>query len=301
MSSLPPYVLISPCRDEEAYLEHTATSVLAQTHAPALWVIVDDGSTDGTARLLEGYARAHDTIRVITLPRRAERSLGKGVVQAFEAGLETVDTGAYAYIGKLDMDVVLPPGYYETLIRLMEERPLLGNVSGKAYFVDDRTGREIDEVVADDFSVGAAKLYRRRCFADIGGLSDCVMWDGIDCYASRRCGWWVRSVPAEELRFLHLRPMGSSHQSIIVGRKRHGRGLYHLGSSFPFVLAAAARRVKHPPVVRGAVAIVQGYLKARLAREGQVPADLRSYIRRYQHLSLVIGKRRTMQRFEARS
>jgi glycosyltransferase involved in cell wall biosynthesis len=299
MSSLPPYVLVSPCLNETEYLDRTVESVLAQTHGPALWVIVDDGSTDATPRLLEAYAREHDFIRVVTRPPRTERSLGKGVVQAVETGLAGVDLDAFAYLGKLDMDIVLPPRYYERLIRLMEEEPRLGNLSGKAYFLDERTGREVDEVVADDFSVGAAKLYRRECFADIGGLRDSVMWDGVDCYASRRCGWWVRSLPAQELRFLHLRRMGSSDRSIIVGRERHGRGLYYLGSSFPFVLAAAMRRLKHPPAVRGATAIVHGYVKARRSHEPQVPPELRAYIRRYQHLSLVIGKRRTMERFEA--
>ena len=60
------YLLISPCRDEAEYMRQTLDSVIAQSVPPAKWVIVGDGSTDGTPRILEEYANRHDWIEIVT-------------------------------------------------------------------------------------------------------------------------------------------------------------------------------------------------------------------------------------------
>ncbi|MDX1682307.1 MAG: glycosyltransferase family A protein, partial [Phycisphaeraceae bacterium] len=59
------YLLISPCRNEASTVEQTLESVLGQTSPPARWVIVDDGSTDATPDILEGWAADHDTLRIV--------------------------------------------------------------------------------------------------------------------------------------------------------------------------------------------------------------------------------------------
>ncbi len=40
------YVVISPCRNEANYMRRTLDSMVAQSEVPALWVIIDDGSTE---------------------------------------------------------------------------------------------------------------------------------------------------------------------------------------------------------------------------------------------------------------
>ncbi len=77
------YVLISPCRNEQDYMRETLDSVIAQTVPPALWVIVDDGSTDATPAILAEYAARHDWIRIVRRADRGARSVGPGVVDAF--------------------------------------------------------------------------------------------------------------------------------------------------------------------------------------------------------------------------
>ena len=85
------YVLITPCRDEAAFARRALDSVTAQSVRPALWVIVDDGSSDATPAILAEYAARFDFIRIVRREDRGRRSVGPGVVDAFYAGLATVD------------------------------------------------------------------------------------------------------------------------------------------------------------------------------------------------------------------
>ena len=133
------YVLISPCRNEADYMRRTLDSVSAQTLRPALWLIVDDGSTDATPEILADYAARHDWIRIVTKPDRGHRAVGPGVIEAFYFGVEQIDLAAYAYSCKLDLDLELPPRYFEILIERMEENSRLGTCSGKPYIRQDGT------------------------------------------------------------------------------------------------------------------------------------------------------------------
>ena len=118
------YLVVSPCRNEAEYARQTLDSMVAQTHPPALWVIVDDGSTDETPQILAEYAEKHDWIRIVPKPDRGHRAVGPGVIEAFYAGLETVeDLSRFEVISKLDLDLELPEKYYEILMARMAEDP----------------------------------------------------------------------------------------------------------------------------------------------------------------------------------
>jgi biofilm PGA synthesis N-glycosyltransferase PgaC len=291
------YVLISPCRDEALYMRRTLDSVAAQTVPPALFVVVDDGSSDATPDILREYAQRMPYLRVIRREDRGGRSVGPGVIQAFLAGLDTVDLGQFDYLCKLDLDLVLPPRYFELLMARMEANPRLGTTSGKPYF-HDADGALVPETIGDEMSVGASKFYRTACFREIGGFVRQVMWDGIDCHRCRMLGWMAESVDDEPLRFLHLRPMGSSQKGgIWAGRMRTGFGQYFMGTSPVFVLASAVYRLPRHPVLRGSAAILWGY--ATSAARG-VPRyedpEFRRFLRRYQRECLRHGKREATRR-----
>ena len=123
------YVIISPCRNEAEFMRATLDTVAAQTTRPALWVIVDDGSTDDTPRTPSEYADRHDWIRIVKRPNRGRRSVGSGVIEAFYAGLESIDLTDFDYLCKLDLDLELPPNYFEFLMQRMELDPRLGSCS----------------------------------------------------------------------------------------------------------------------------------------------------------------------------
>src|SRR5215467_10736335 len=147
------YVLISPCRNEASFIRRTLDSVAAQTVPPALWVVVDDGSADETPKILQEYSRNLPYLRVVRRDDRGRRSVGPGVIEAFYSGLQTVDLGQFDYLCKLDMDLDLPPRYFEELMLRMEREPRLGTLSGKPWFVHAKTGALVPEPVGDEMSI----------------------------------------------------------------------------------------------------------------------------------------------------
>lgn len=283
------YVVISPCRDESKFARTTLESVINQSERPSLWIIVDDGSTDQTPQILESYAAKHPWIKVIRRADRGERVLGSGVMEAFYAGFNTVNPADFDFVCKLDLDLDLPHHYFSSLMDKMEADPRLGACSGKPYFVQD--GRAISEKCGDEHAVGMTKFYRSSCFQQIGGFVKELMWDGIDTHRCRMLGWKAASWDGDNLRFIHLRPMGTSHKSWITGRIRHGRGQYFMGTSPMYMIASALYRVFHPPIVVGCCAMLWGYFKAMFTHGKRYndPA-FRRFVRSYQLACLFKGK-----------
>jgi glycosyltransferase involved in cell wall biosynthesis len=292
--------LISPCRDEGEFLTRTLVSVAAQSLRPTRWIIVDDGSSDRTPELLRAAAREHPWIEVLRREDRGTRRVGPGVVDAFNAGYAIARNSPWDYVLKLDMDLDLPPRYLEALAEKMEADPRLGTASGQPYYVESSSGRLVSEGISPEMSVGASKFYRRRCFEQIGGFVSAVMRDGIDCHRARMLGWKARSFDEPDLRFLHLRPMGSSHKSIAAGRRRHGYGQWFMGTGFAYMAASALYRMTKPPRVRGGLAMWWGYVRSALRREPRLEdPEFRRFLRRYQRRMLFRGKRRATETVEA--
>ncbi len=306
------YCLITPCRDEARYARRTLDAVLRQTEPPALWVLVDDGSSDATPAILAEVAARVPWIRVVRREDRGDRKLGGGVIDAFYSGWETIEPSRFDYVCKLDLDLDLPPGYFAGLMDRMEAEPRLGTCSGKPWFFPGEgepvlpfpilaDSGLVSEKCGDENSVGMTKFYRTECFRQIGGFVREVMWDGIDGHRCRQLGWIAASWDDPALRFLHLRPMGTSHRSWWTGRVRHGFGQWFMGTSPAYLLASAAYRMTRPPRIVGGVAMAYGYFRSmarRLPRYGD--AEFRRFLRRYQWACLLLGKARATARLDAR-
>ena len=300
------YCLITPCRDEAKYARRTLDAVTEQSEPPALWVIVDDGSKDDTPKILAEYAARFPYIKVVTRADRGVRKVGGGVIDAFYTGYDTVDPAAYAYVCKLDLDLDLPRGYFAGLMDRMEAEPRIGTCSGKPYFYPDGVADDhatfplttagtglVPELIGDEHSVGMTKFYRTSCFRQIGGFVREVMWDGIDSHRCRELGWIAVSWDAPELRFVHLRPMGTSHKNWWTGRKRHGFGQYFMGTAPVYMLASAVFRMSRPPRVVGGIAMMHGYLESMLQQKPRYGTpEFRRFLREYQWACLVKGKER---------
>jgi poly-beta-1,6-N-acetyl-D-glucosamine synthase len=280
-------------------MRRTLDSVAAQSVPPALWVVVDDGSTDATPAILESYRSRMPYLRVVRRANRGRRSVGPGVIEAFYAGLETIAVEDFDYLCKLDLDLDLPPRYFELLMERMDANPRLGTTSGKPYFAAPGNGQLVAEVCGDEMSVGMTKFYRTRCFREIGGFVRQVMWDGIDCHRCRMLGWVAESVDDEALRFIHLRPMGSSDKGIWTGRVRAGFGQYFMGTAPVYLVASTIFRLhKHPRVV-GSVAMLWGYFSSALRGAARYDdREFRRFLRSYQYACLLLGKRRATRKFD---
>jgi glycosyltransferase involved in cell wall biosynthesis len=276
----------------------TLDSVTSQSEPPALWVVVDDGSTDQTPEVLRDWASRFDYIRIVTRPDRGIRKVGPGVIDAFYAGYDTIDPNAFDFICKLDLDLDLPPRYFEILMDKMDADPRLGTCSGKPYMrLDDEL---VSEKCGDENSVGMTKFYRVECFDQIGGFVRQVMWDGIDGHRCRMLGWVAASYDEPDLRFIHLRPMGSSYKGILTGRMRHGFGQYFMGTSLTYMTASAVFRMAQPPLFTGGAAMWWGYVKSMFQRVPRYDdEELRRFLRRYQWQCLIHGKADATQRLNA--
>jgi poly-beta-1,6-N-acetyl-D-glucosamine synthase len=308
------YCLITPCLDEAIYARRTLDAVTSQSVQPSLWVIVDDGSKDETPTIIQEYAARYPYIRTIRRSNRGKRILGAGVIEAFYTGYNTINPDDFDYICKFDLDLDIPPNYFESLMKRMEQNPRLGTCSGKPYFhkqslvsrgrtspdnsqrtpfpIDSRKGF-ISEKCGDENSVGMSKFYRTSCFKEICGFVRYLMWDGIDGHRCRMLGWIAVSWDDPELRFEHLRPMGTSHKNWWTGRVRHGIGQYYMGTIFPYMLASALFRMTRPPFIIGGVAMLWGYAKSLFSNHPRYnDPDFRKFLRRYQWACLFKGKRR---------
>jgi glycosyltransferase involved in cell wall biosynthesis len=287
------YCLISPARNEAEYITKTLDSVLAQTVLPKRWIIIDDGSTDDTPQILADYAARHRFIEVHTRANRGTRALGGGVVEVFNQGMELLRDDPTEFVCKLDVDLILPPRYFERLLGEMARDKRLGSVSGKPYFRIDgeHPDRLKSERIGDDVSAGMTKFYRRAFLDDIGGLVKGLIWDGIDCYRGRMLGWRSKSIDHPELRFIHLRQMGSSDRGIITGRRRNGEGYWFMGAAPLFVFAKAVYGVGHKPALLGSLALLHGYARAWLKGVPRYDdLEFRRYLRRYHAAMLIYGR-----------
>lgn len=274
---LPKYVVITPVRNEAAYIEETLTSMVAQTVKPAQWIIVNDGSTDRTGQIVSDYATQYPWIRLINREDRGFRQRGPGVVDAFYEGFGQITHSRYDIVVKLDGDLSFEPNYFEELLNQFAANPGLGIASGLTYVFH---GNEwVTEKARHSCTQGPTKLYRRECFEAIGGIQRSLGWDGIDDWKARMLGW--QTVTFEYLRVLHHRAEGAA-AGTLKSRVEQGQGAYFMGYHPLYMFARGIRRMISRPYVIGGCVMIWGYVASWLARREQVEPELVRFVRRTQ-------------------
>ena len=282
MSTLshPRYVLVTPARNEAAYIALTIESVVAQTVVPAKWVIVSDGSTDGTDDIVNKYVDDYPWIELVRMPERRERHFA-GKVHAFNAGYARVGDLPYEVIGSLDADISFDSEYFSFLLQKLSENPALGLVGtpfkeGEAPIYDYR-------FVNIEHVSGACQLFRRECFEDIGGYVP-VKGGGIDYVAvttARMKGWETRTFTDKVCH--HHRDMGTAQHGAWAAKFKGGGKDYALGNHPAWELFRAVYQTTKRPFVIGGVMLLAGYVWGAVRRrERTVSRDLMSFIRREQ-------------------
>lgn len=284
MCKLPNYVLISPVRNEAQYIELTIKSVVAQTVRPLKWVIVSDGSTDGTDEIVTKYAAEHLWIELLRMPERRERHFA-GKVYAFNAGYAKVKDLRYEAVGNLDGDVSFDSDYFRYLLQKLAEDPALGLLGTP--FKDRYVPEYNYRFVGVDHVSGFCQLFRRKCFEDVGGYVP-VKGGGVDHIAvltARMKGWKTRTFT--EKVCLHHRGIGAAEHGPLITKFRTGVKDYALGSHPLWELFRVVYQMAKRPVVLGGLLIFAGYTSALLRRmERPVSKELLAFRRREQMVRL---------------
>ncbi|NUM56306.1 MAG: glycosyltransferase family 2 protein [Candidatus Hydrogenedentes bacterium] len=274
------YVLITPARNEAAYIEKTLKSVVNQTLLPRRWVVVSDASTDRTDEIVMDYAARHSFIEFVRVEKDPNRSFASKVF-AIRAGERKLTDVSYRFIGNLDADVEFDPAYFETVVARMIECPRLGLAGGHIY--DYLDGQFIPQQIVKNSVAGAVQLFRRDAYERIGGYIP-LPRGGIDAIAEimvQMYGWECETFA--DLKVNHYRPMGTALGGLISARYRDGMQDYAFGNHPLFEIVKCAARIGVRPIAIGAVMRMVGYVRAAIHAEPRhVPADVVAYMRQTQ-------------------
>jgi hypothetical protein len=271
------YAVITPVRDEADNLPRLAGALDAQTTRPREWLIVDNGSTDGTLELARRLAAEHGWIRVLTVPGAAEADRGAPIVRALQAGIAALGEPPQVVVN-VDADISFEPDYFARLLAKFDEDESLGIASGSAF--EQRGERWEQRFVTGSTVWGASRAYRWECLQQLLPLEARVAWDGVDEFKANTRGW--RTAAFEELPFKHHRREGERDGSRWSASRNHGKTAHYLGYRPWYLVLRALWHARRDPT---AVAMISSYGAAKLRREPQNP-DLegRAYLRSQQSL-----------------
>ena len=257
-----PYVLITPARDEEAFIEKTLESVIHQTVLPLKWVIVDDGSTDTTADIVGRYLLRYPWIEILRRPPRRDRTFA-AKVQAFNAGYDSARDLQYEIIGNLDADVSFENDYLEFLLEKFSVDQALG-VAGTVFREEEGYSSERHSFEGHTHVAGGCQLFRKQCFGEISGFvpNKAGGVDWIAVTTARMLGWKTRSF--REKSFFHHRHLGTAERSVLSSLFSYGEKDYYLGGHPVWEFFRVGYRLTQQPYIFGGLWLGTGYCWAFL-------------------------------------
>jgi glycosyltransferase involved in cell wall biosynthesis len=283
------YIIISPVKNEAEYIHRTIESVVSQTIRPARWIIVNDGSTDGTGRIVAEAAARNSWIKSVERENCGVRRAGSGVVEAFYSGFELLENDHWDFLVKLDGDLSFEPDYFERCFARFDKEPRLGIAGGLVLIRDAVDGSlSVESKMDPAYHVrGATKIYRRECWRDIDGLVNEVGWDTVDELKANMFGWSTRTLP--DVKVVHHRPSGAAYGTWRTWVK-NGRANYVSGYHPVFMLLKCISRIFERPYGMAALGLWVGYWCGYAKRMWRVddPAFVR-YFRR-QQLRRLLGQ-----------
>jgi biofilm PGA synthesis N-glycosyltransferase PgaC len=255
------YLIVSPVKDEARHIALTLESVAAQTCPPLRWVIVDDGSADATASIVEEFATKCPYIQLVRRERGRERQTGVAEVHAFNHGFAEAANLPFDCVVKLDGDLSFEPDYFEKLLEEFEADPKLGIASG---VYSERRGDQWVKIPMPGYhAAGASKVVRRQCFEQIGGFVAERGWDTVDEIRAMYAGWETRHLSHLEIKHWKLEGsgMGFWHTGVM-----HGEIFYRSGGGVLCFSVKLLRRLMQKPAGVAAAALFLGFVRAAIRR-----------------------------------
>lgn len=273
------YLIISPVRNEEEFIEQTIKSVINQSVKPKEWIIVNDGSTDSTQEIISTYTNKYPWIKLVTLEDRGYYYPGTGVVNVIKEGFKNITDNGYEFLVKLDCDVTFENNYFEMLLSEFARNEKLGIASGAIYLTDGE--KEVKEKSQYDHPWGASKVYRTNCFKDINGWKPIPGWDLADLLSAQMNGWETRCF--DEYKIYHHRESGSRRSGFTAGKFLLGRFLYRYGYNFFYTILKGIARLNERPYIIGGISLITGYIYAFFRNEERLfDKEMRIFLRKKQ-------------------
>jgi glycosyltransferase involved in cell wall biosynthesis len=264
------YVLITPARNEEEFIEATIQSVIAQTVLPKRWVIVSDGSTDRTDLIVQKYMSGRDWMELVHLPERQERSFA-AKVRVFNAGYTRVEPLSFDVIGNLDADITFDKDYFAFLLEKFAAMPALG-VAG-THYIEGGFHSYRDSYINVAHVNGGVQLFRRACFENVGGYVP-IKGGGIDWVAvttARMRGWTTYSFG--ERTFNHHRKIGTAESNELMSLFTYGKKDYALGGHPFWEIARGTFQMAKRPYIVGGLLVLFGYFWCWITRYQRPVSD----------------------------
>lgn len=263
------YIVVTPAKDEEEDLPGLIDSMAKQTFTPVLWVIVDDGSTDNTPKIIEEAQKDHNWIQTIRL-KEGRRDIGPHYAyvcqQGFDFAINYCESEGinYNYVGLIDADLILDEAYFEKVMKEFEKNPNLGIASGEVW---NRTnGQLVRSKQRYDLPSGGCRLWSKECFKDTGGYLLTYAPDSISNVKAKLRGWDTRAF--EEYRVVSTRALGSA-EGYWREYKGFGEYNYYVGSDLTFAILKGLRYALSRPYYIG-IAYLYGYLSCLLQRKERI-------------------------------
>jgi poly-beta-1,6-N-acetyl-D-glucosamine synthase len=279
------YALVTPAKNEEEYIANTIESIGNQEIKPVRWVIVSDGSVDGTDRIARDASKKYPFIELIRIEKCGNRSFGSKS-HAFQIGYLVLRNMEIKYVGNLDADITLPTYYYRKIIERMIDKPAIGVSSG--YCLDKVKGGFQKVVSSQNHAVGAVHLWRKDVYDLVGGYNPVTVggMDSIALFAARMRGW--TTISFQDIPIFHHKPVGTGaarNYSKIAWRS--GMTEYYIGTIPLFAIAKSVRRWRAKPILLSSLIRLCAYFSLFLTgKRRDVDTELNNYVRFEQALRL---------------
>lgn len=264
------YIIITPAKNEEKFIEKTIISVINQTVLPLKWVIVDDGSTDSTAEIVKSYAEKYNFIQLVQRENENSRNFGNKVY-AIRRGFQEIKDIDYNFYCNLDADVSFEPNYFEFFLNKFNENIKLGICGGKIY--DLIYGKFVPQIYENHSVAGPIQFFRKECYESFGGYQAFKMGfiDGHAEISARMNGWETRTFP--EIKVKHYRPAGTAKGSKLKIKFIGGKFEYLFGYSYTYHLIRSLNSFRHSPFILGGLSSMLGYLSCVIKKENRLVDD----------------------------